>query len=117
MPVQDDLLATERALWSGGPEAYHEHLDDRCLVAFTRMAGVAARADVAATVGEGDRWRDLEIDVEGLIQPSDRVVLLTYRARAVRGDDEVYRALVSSGYVERDGSWRLMFHQQTPLTD
>jgi hypothetical protein len=24
---------------------------------------------------------------------------------------------VSSGYVKRDGDWRMMFHQQTPLPD
>jgi hypothetical protein len=33
----------------------------------------------------------------------------------VRPEGERYRALVSSGYVKRNGSWKMMFHQQTPL--
>ena len=28
---------------------------------------------------------------------------------------EPYQARVSNGYVNRSGSWRTMFHQQTPL--
>lgn len=43
-----------------------------------------------------------------------------HRARAVRGegeDEERYHARVSSGYVDRDGQWKMAFHQQTPLSD
>jgi hypothetical protein len=31
--------------------------------------------------------------------------------------DESYRALVSSGYARRDDGWKMVFHQQTPLTE
>jgi hypothetical protein len=41
--------------------------------------------------------------------------LLTYRASAVRGNGEPYEARVSSGYVRRNGGWKLMFHAQMPL--
>jgi hypothetical protein len=71
---------------------------------------------VAKSVTDGERWRDVQMDVEGLLAPSDNIALLTYRASAVRGADEKYRALVSSGYVKRNGSWKLAFHQQTPLS-
>jgi hypothetical protein len=46
----------------------------------------------------------------------DDIALLTYRASAVRGQDEPYAARVSSGYVKRGADWKMMFHQQTPLT-
>jgi hypothetical protein len=70
---------------------------------------------VAGTVTDGPRWRDLEMEAEGILQPISDVALLTYRASAVRGGEERYRALVSSAYVKRDGAWKLAFHQQTPL--
>ena len=117
MTLAEDLLSIEESLWTGGADDYRRHLDDECLVAFTGMAGVSSRDEVAATVEGPDRWRDLDVDVEGVHQPTSDVAILTYRASAVRGDDEAYRALVSSAYVRRDGTWKLTFHQQTPLPD
>lgn len=116
MALQDELLAIERKLWSSGAAPYREHLDDECLVAFTEMAGVSSREDIAASVEGGERWRELGIEMQGLVQPTTEVAILTYEATAVRGEDgERYRALVSSGYVMRDGAWKMVFHQQTPL--
>lgn len=114
MDVQDDLLAMELKLWFGGKAEYRSALDDDCLIAFSSMAGVSSRDDVAKRA-DASRWRNLDIGVEGFLQPTDDVALLTYRANAVRGDHERYAARVSSGYVKRDGAWKMMFHQQTPL--
>lgn len=115
--TQEELLTIERSLWTDGPEAYRRHLDDQCLVAFTEMAGARSREEVAGMVGDAPRWRDVEIEVEGVARPTDDITILTYRASAARGADERYRALVSSGYVRRGGEWRMMFHHQTPLKD
>lgn len=112
--VEEQLLDLDRQLWSGGPDAYRAILDDDCLLAFTEMAGVSDREAVARTADTPQRWRDVELEPEGVVQPTPAVAILTYRASATRGDEQ-YRALVSSGYVKRDGGWKLMFHQQTPL--
>ena len=116
MDLKDDLLAIEQRLWTGGGEEYRRHLDDECAIAFTEMAGVFSREQVAGTVEGPDRWRDVEMSLQGLVRPTNDVAVLTYRASAVRGNEERYSALVSSGYVRRDGEWRMMFHQQTPLS-
>jgi PhnB protein len=116
MSLRDDLIATERRLWSGGKSAYRSELDENCLVAFTRMAGVSGREEIAAEVDESQRWQDLRIAVEGFLQPTDDVAILTYRANAVRAGSP-YAALVSSGYVRRGAEWKLMFHQQTPVCE
>lgn len=115
--LEQDLLAIERRLWTGGPDEYQGALDDTLLMGLTAMAGVTDRDTVAGTVEPEARWRDLDLQVEGVLRPTDDVALITYRAQARRGDAERYRALVSSGYVRRDGGWKLMFHQQTPLLD
>ncbi len=116
MAIQDELLDIEKTLWAGGVADYRRALDSDCLVAFDRMAGVSSRDQIAATVEDSHRWHDLEIKVDGLLQPTDDVAILTYHASAVR-DEQPYEALVSSGYVRRDGGWKMMFHQQTPLTN
>ena len=113
--LQTELLALDRALWSGGEEAYRENLDERCLLAFERMAGVSSREEVTATVASAPRWQKVDIEAEGLVQPTDDVAIITYRAAAEREGSEQYRARVSSGYVKRDGAWRMVEHVITAL--
>ena len=113
MNVRDDLFAMERKLWSGGKAEYQRTLDEKCLIAFTEMAGVSSRDEIADQAG-ANRWQDLEITVEGFLQPTDDVAILTYHASA-EAKGEPYEARVSSGYVRRNGGWKMMFHQQTPL--
>jgi hypothetical protein len=116
MTLENDLLSIERTLWAAEAEAYRRNLDDRCLIAFTQMAGVSSREEIAGSVEGSQRWSDLDLEVVGLLQPTPDVALLTYRASGSRGD-ESYRALVSSGYARRDDGWKMVFHQQTPLGD
>jgi hypothetical protein len=114
MSLQQDLMAIERALWTGGPDAYEEHTDDECLVAFTEMAGVMSRRDIAKTAEQG-RWKDVVLTSKGLAELTDGAAMITYECAARRKDGQPYRALVSSAYVKRPDGWKIAFHQQTPL--
>ena len=115
MELRDDLVAMEKKLWSGGQSEYRNTLDNDCLVAFTEMAGVSSR-DQIASQAKARRFSDVNIDVDGLLRPTDDVAILTYHVHALR-EKMPYDAVVSSGYVRRDGVWKMMFHQQTPLGD
>lgn len=112
----DELLVLERGFWAGGSSYYKENTDFECLVAFSAdMAGVMDSSSLAETAGDGNRWKKLELELKGMVQPSKDVFLLTYEAKATRSSGEDYRALVSTGYVRRATGWKMMFHQQTPL--
>ncbi len=116
MSLHTDLLAMEMKFWSGDAAFYRQNLDDECLTVFTKMAGVQTKEDVAGMVAQdSQRWQDLKIDEKGFVEPTRDVAILSYEASARRGTGERYRALVSSGYVRRNGAWKLAFHQQTPL--
>ena len=117
MRLQETLLGIERQFWTEGAEFYREHLDASCLTAFARQAGVASKEEIAKSVGDQPRWRELQLDPKGLLRPTRNVAILTYEAKAKRPDGAAYGALVSSGYVKRAGEWKMAFHQQTPLTD
>jgi hypothetical protein len=114
MELRDDLVAMEKKLWSGGQSEYRNTLDSDCLVAFTEMAGISSRDEIASQAN-ARRWSDVDIDVDGLLRPTDDVAILTYHVHALREKNIPYDAVVSSGYVRRDGTWKMMFHQQTPL--
>jgi hypothetical protein len=112
--TERDLLELERGFWLGDADYFRAHSDDTCLVAFPGIARTLSREELAGTVGATSRWADLRMDMKGTIEPSPDVAMLTYEAAATR-DGEPYEALVSSGYVRRDGEWKLMFHAHAPV--
>jgi Domain of unknown function (DUF4440) len=117
MTVQTELLALERRFWTGDADFYRRNLDEECLTAFSATGRVASKEQIAASVGTEQRWRRLKIELHGLVAPTPEFAIVTYRADATRQNGESYSALVSSGYVKRDGAWKLAFHQQTPLDE
>lgn len=114
MDIPKDLLALETAFWTGDADFYRKNLDAACLLAFPDMVGVMDREAIAATAKEGQRWRDLQIEPKGMVQPSSDVTVISYEAKGVRANGHPYAALVSTGYVKHAGAWKMMFHQQTP---
>jgi hypothetical protein len=110
-----DLLELEKGFWTGDAAYYAANADTECLVAFPEMAKAMDNADLAKTATKPNRWRDLQIDLKGIIEPGSDIIMLTYEAHAVRENGEAYAALVSTGYVHRVTGWKMMFHSQTPM--
>lgn len=110
-----ELLELERGFWTGNSEFYAANADTECLVAFPRMAQAMSNAELAETAKNPNRWRNLEIELKGIVEPGSDIVMLTYEARATRENGEPYAALVSTGYVHRVNGWKMMFHSQTPM--
>lgn len=115
MALDQDLMKLERGFWTEGGDYYREHVDANCLLAFTEMAGVHSNEEIAGMNPGAGNWKNVELDEKGLVQLSDGAAVLTYQVNAQRATGEPYTAVVSSGYVKRDGEWKMAFHQQTPL--
>jgi hypothetical protein len=114
MSLERKLLAIEETFWRGGPDAYHQHCDEECLVVFAEMARVMSQADIAKSAEEG-RWHDVSMKPKGMVKLADTAAIVTYECDAKRKDGRAHRALVSSGYVSRPDGWKLAFHQQTVI--
>jgi len=112
---KDALLELEKGFWTGDAAYYAANADTECLVAFPGMAQAMDNADLAKTATKPNRWRDLQIDLKGIIEPGSDIIMLTYEARAVRENGQPYAALVSTGYVHRVTGWKMMFHSQAPM--
>ena len=115
MNVKEELLHIERGFWSGDADYYRQNLDDLCVAVFTEMAGAFKKEEIAGMITDTDRWRDLDFDVKGCIEPAPGFAILAYRVNATRKNNDPYAAAVTSGYVKRNGAWRMVLHQQTPL--
>ena len=115
MQEQVELVALERLLWTGGPEAYEQHLAPEALMVFPAPVGVLDRGATVDTIRAADRWQRVSLDDVRTSRLSANVVALVYRATANRGDqDEPYRAAVASTYRRAGQGWELVLHQQSP---
>jgi len=112
---KQELLDLEKGFWTGDSAFYEANADTECLVAFAEMANALTNAELAATASKPNRWRNLDIELKGMVEPGSDIVMLTYEARATRENGELYAALVSTGYVHRVNGWKMMFHAQTPM--
>lgn len=115
MANKNELLDLEKGFWTGDAAYFKANADTKCLVAFPQMAQTMSNADLAKTATDPSRWRDLDIELKGIVEPGSDIVMLTYEAHATRENGEPYAALVSTGYVHRVNGWKMMFHAQTPL--
>lgn len=113
--LKDKLFDLEEAFWQGDAEFYRLNADDSCLVNFPGMVEVLDKEALVATVSEDDRWKDISFDRKQLFCPTSNVAVIAYEATARKGDGEPRHSSVSSGYVERDGRWKLAWHHHTPM--
>lgn len=113
MPAITDLWKIEEGFWLGGESHYREHMADDARMVFPGPTGVLAGPDILRGLANAPRWRSVDIERKGEIEARETRVLI-YQASGLRDDDEPYVALCSSTYVQRQGEWRLIIHQQTP---
>lgn len=112
--LEESLWSMEQQFWLEGAEFHAQHLTDDCVLLLPPPAGVLAKEAAVALIRESPRWAGVRFGGRRVLRIHDRVLLLAYSASAHRRKElTVYRALVSSLYVNRDGAWSLAFHQQT----
>ena len=115
--IEEQLLALEHAFWAAStdPDFYEEHVDDDAVLVFPYGVGAMDKEMTiyAVSANEG-HWESHEFEGVRVMPFDEDAGLITYRAKATRvGDDGIFKAQVSSAYVQRDGTWKLVFHQQT----
>jgi Domain of unknown function (DUF4440) len=119
MDLQRHLETIERHLWTNDPVVYTTSLVPEALLAFAETGIIgrdAAVAAIRAENAEGRRWAEVAFDDTRLLELGPGVVLLSYRARARWSDAATpVSVLCGSVYVERDGGWRLAYHQQSEI--
>ena len=119
--ISDQLVQLEEESWtalsSGGDTArafFERILDDDVVMVFPGGMEMHDRDAILDSIGD-QPWSWFKIESTRVIVLSETAAILTYRATAQREGEEQYAALISSGYRNTTGSWRLCFHQQTPV--
>jgi hypothetical protein len=115
--VTQALLAREEEAWRAlaagtGADFYRRNLTDDALMVFP--FGVLDRAATIAAIEAAPPWAWFRIDEPKVVRLAADAALLTYRATAQRTGQAPYTAWMTTVFVQRDGTWKTAFHQQTP---
>jgi hypothetical protein len=115
-----DLVTIERTLWENNAEIYHERYSPEALLNFPDVGRVDRERAVAAIREEnteGHTWAEVRFDdVDGRWISTDAAALISYMATARWNyESSASKTLCASVYVRVGGSWRVAFHQQTPI--
>ena len=113
------LLSLEEAGWwalirGNGADFYEEYLtsDARMVLPL----GLLSREQSIAGVKASLPWASFRIEEPRVIVLTEGSAVLVYRATAQRAGQEPYSAWMSTVYVRTDGTWKMAFHQQTPVS-
>jgi hypothetical protein len=118
--VLKDLITIESTLWENNAEIYHDRYSPEAVLIFPGVGRIDREKAVAAIRNENaeDRaWAEVRFDdVDGRWITTDAAALITYMATARWNyASSASRTLCASVYVRVGGSWRVAFHQQTPI--
>jgi hypothetical protein len=111
-PLTETLLGFERALATGGGDAYRARLAEDAVVVVPGY--VLDRDATIAAMDAGPGWDEVDLAGASTRPLGEEGAVLTYTFTGRRGEYD-YRAVLSSAYAVRGGDWKLVLHQQTPL--
>jgi hypothetical protein len=103
-----------RALTSGKAAGfYRESLTDDALMVVPGF--IVDKPTFLAGIDAEEPWSTLRIEDPRVIELTPSCAIVLYRAVGRREGRPEYTAFMSSVYVDRGGSWKLAYHQQTPI--
>ena len=114
--MEDERIwSFERDLWMGGAKVYEERVSDDCLMALPAEPFVFGGQAATEAVKHTPRWEKVEFANQHVSRPQEGLIVISYRARASRGD-ETYQAVCTSTLRRLSHEeWDVVQHQQTPL--
>ncbi|AQP43415.1 nuclear transport factor 2 family protein [Tessaracoccus flavus] len=114
------LLSTEHNGWLAlsegtGASFYDALLTDDAVMVLVG-GGILSRDEAVASLENSPTWDKYEITDPRLIEVGPDAAALVYRASALRGTEDTFRAAMTSLYRVVDGRLRLAIYQQTLIT-
>jgi hypothetical protein len=118
----DEISEIERTLWENNAETYHNRYLPGAVLIFPEVGRIDRDTAVAAIRqenAEGHAWAEVQLDdVDGRWLVTDVAALISYEATARWNyESAASQWLCASVYVREGGTWRVGFHQQTPIDD
>lgn len=112
MADEDDLWSLEERFWTEGAESARSMTAKDAVFVFPYPSGILQSDDLWQEGIVAQRWRSVVMS-ERYFRKENDVAVLAYRVSAERNDMPLYEALCTSSYINDDGKWLRLSHQQT----
>jgi len=109
-----ELWDMEERFWTQGADSARHMTAKDAVFVFPYPAGILQGDALWREADVAQRWRSV-VMTEQHMSEQGKIAILAYRASAERGDEPIYEALCTSTYLNDDGKWLRLTHQQTPV--
>lgn len=115
MTDEDAIWAMEERFWTEGADSARTMTAKGAVFVFPYPAGILRGNNIWREGLVAQRWRSVIFSERCFTREKD-VAILAYHVSAERDGTPVYEALCTSSYLNDNGTWLRMVHQQTPLS-
>lgn len=117
--LEAQLMEIEKRLWTNDPKTFEEIVLETAILVYPELGPITremAIKTIEREVADNRMWGDVSFDMVDSIRTTPDTMMITYEvSHRWNYEKSSNQTQASSLYVRRDGSWRLAFHQQTPL--
>lgn len=113
MTSEDTLWAMEEKFWTQGADGARTMTAKGAVFVFPYPVGILRGDQIWRETLVAQRWRSVVFS-ERCFTEEKGLAILAYHVSAERGATPIYEALCTSSYLNDDGKWLRIMHQQTP---
>lgn len=114
MATEDTIWAMEERFWMQGADSARTMTAKGAVFVFPYPVGILQGDQIWRENLVAQRWRSVEFS-ERCFKREQGVGILAYRVSAEREGDPIYEAFCTSSYLNDNGTWLRVSHQQTPV--
>lgn len=115
MTDEDSLWAMEERFWTEGANSARTMTAKGAVFVFSYPVGILRGDQIWREGLVAQRWRSVGFSEQCFAREKD-VAILAYHVAAERDGTPIYEGYCTSSYLNDDGIWLRMAHQQTPTS-
>jgi hypothetical protein len=113
MTDEDTLWAMEERFWTEGADSARTMTAKGAVFVFPYPVGILQGSQLWRESLVAQRWRSVVFSERCFTREKD-VAILAYHVSAERDGTPIHEALCTSSYINDNGKWLRIVHQQTP---
>ena len=108
------LWDLEGRFWTGGADFARSKTARNAIMILPYPPGILQGDHIWSHLPQRTGWRSVKMRERRVMRYGD-IAILTYGVSAEKSDLPLHKALCASTYVNSDGDWLRICHQETPL--
>ncbi len=114
MSDDTDIWSLEEQFWTGHAPFHDKTVPKDTIMVFGDPVGITSGGAARKALDEAPDWTGVKMTDQVLERPAEGVAVTGYLAEGDAGNGVLHKVYCTSTWVQRDGDWVQVQHQQTP---